>query len=201
MKKLLKGVFAKILITVVILAFLGVGTVIGVRLLKPKSQTENVIVTMQERLEKAAELNTASYFCTEIITSSDTKTIKNIKVPFTNKKFIITYDAIVKAGIKDLTKAQLEEKENTIIVKLPNVEITEVTIDNDSFQQIDTTKNIFNPVTPEDVNDAQKDLKEKTENKAIEKGILKLAKENAEEILLGLLDDKTDTYEIKIEWQ
>ena len=40
----------------------------------------------------------------------------------------------MKAGIKDLTKAQ---DGRTIIIKLPEVEITGAEIDNDSFRKLD----------------------------------------------------------------
>ena len=48
-----------------------------------------------------------------------------------------------------------------IIIKLPDVEITGIEIDNDSFEKLDESNNIFNPITVEDLNDAQKDLKDK----------------------------------------
>ena len=72
-------------------------------------------------------------------------------------------DRLVKAGIKDLTKADVSQDEDTIIIKLPDVEITGIEIDNDSFEKLDESNNIFNPITVEDLNDAQKDLKDKME--------------------------------------
>ena len=88
MKKLFKGVLVKILSAVVIVALLAVGVIVVKNVLKPSHQTQSTILMLQERLEKTAELNTASYFCTDMITSEDSKTIKNIKIPLTGKKFI-----------------------------------------------------------------------------------------------------------------
>ena len=201
MKKIFQSLLFKIISIVLIIAVVCVVAIVLKDSFSIKNTTKTTLVVIQEKLETAAELNTASYLCTDIITKADSKSIKNFKIPFTEKSFVISYSGIVKAGIKDLTKAQVEEKENVIVIKLPPVEITEVTLDNDSFKQLDTTKNIFNPVTPEDVNNAQKDLKEKMINRANEMGILNLAKENAEDILLGMLGDKNSTYKIQIEWQ
>ena len=106
-------------------------------------------------------------------------------------------DRLVKAGIKDLTKADVSQDEDTIIIKLPDVEITGIEIDNDSFEKLDESNNIFNPITVEDLNDAQKDLKDKMEAQAIEKGILDIARENAETVISGMLSD----YDVQIEWK
>ena len=104
----------------------------------------------------------------------------------------------MKAGIKDLTKAQ---DGGTIIIKLPEVEITGAEIDNDSFRKLDESNNIFNPITIEDLNDAQKDLKEKMSDQAVEKGVLDIARINAETIISGMLASPTGEYDVKIEWQ
>ena len=87
-----------------------------------------------------------------------------------------------------------------IIIKLPDVEITGIEIDNDSFEKLDESNNIFNPITVEDLNDAQKDLKEKMIAQAINKGILDEAKANAETIIAGMLNGTTDN-DIVIDWQ
>ena len=83
--------------------------------------------------------------CTDVITQADSKKYKDWKIPFTEKSFIVQYDGTVKAGIKDLTKTQVSQKGETIIVRLPEVEITGIEIDNDSFEKLDESNNIFNP--------------------------------------------------------
>ena len=52
-------------------------------------------------------------------------------------------------------------------------------------------------ITVEDLNDAQKDLKDKMEKQAIEKGVLDIARENAETVISGIVSD----YDVQIEWQ
>lgn len=139
--------------------------------------------------------------CTDVITQADSKKYKDWKIPFTEKSFIVQYDGTVKAGIKDLTKTQVSQKGETIIVRLPEVEITGIEIDNDSFEKLDESNNIFNPITVEDLNKAQKNLKEEMYQRVLEKGILDMAKSNAEEVLKGMLSGANGDYDIKFEWQ
>lgn len=79
------------------------------------------------------------------------------------------------------------------------MEITETSIDNDSFEKLDESNNIFNPISIEDLNEAQKELKEKMVDRAIEKGVLDIAESNAETIIAGMLENSNDDYEIKVE--
>lgn len=203
MKDVLKGVATKILTIVVIIVLLGVGVHFGYNKIKPKitnEETSNVKI-IKEKLEKAAELNTGNYLCTDVITKANSKKFKNWKIPLTEKSFTVQYDATVKAGIKDLTKADVRQKGKDIIVKLPKVEITGVSIDNNSFKKLDESNNIFNPINIEDLNNAQKDLKEKVIVQAKKKGVLKVAKNNAETLIIGMLSSTNDNYKIKIEWK
>ena len=117
------------------------------------------------------------------------------------RTFTVQYDATVKAGIKDLTKADVIQKGKGIIVKLPKVEITGVSIDNDSFKKLDESNNLFNPINIEDLNNAQKDLKEKVIEQSKKKGVLKVAKNNAETLITGMLSSVNGDYKIKIEWK
>lgn len=206
MKDVFKGVAIKILSIIVIIAILGGVAYGGYRYMKTKAEankgheTVNNIEVIKEKLVSTAELNTYSYLCTDVITRADSKTFKDWKIPFTEKSFIVQYDGTVKAGISDLTKAQVTEEGEKIVVKLPEVEITSAEIDNDSFEKLDESNNIFNPITVEDLNDAQKDLKEKMIAQAINKGILDEAKANAETIIAGMLNGTTDN-DIVIDWQ
>lgn len=203
MKDVLKGVATKILTIVVIIVALGVGVCFGYNKIKPKvthEETSNVKI-IKEKLEAAAELNTGNYLCTDVITRANSKKFKNWKIPLTEKSFTVQYDATVKAGIKDLTKADVKQKGKDIIVKLPKVEITDVNIDNDSFKKLDQSNNIFNPINIEDLNNAQKDLKEKVIEQSKKKGVLKVAKNNAETLITGMLSGTNSDYKIKIEWK
>lgn len=207
MKDIFKDVAVKILSIVVILALLAGGGYFAYRHFigkitdVSKHETVNSVEVIKEKLEETAELNTGSYLCTDVITSSDSRTFKDWKIPLTEKSFIVQYDGVVKAGIRDLTKADVSKKGESIIIKLPEVEITGIEIDNDSFVKIDESNNIFNPISVEDLNEAQKDLKEKMRESAIEKGLLDIAKSNAETLISGMMASSSGDCEIIIEWE
>lgn len=207
MKEVMKEVLGKVLSTIVIVALLAGGAYLaythfwvkGVKKeIKPKTQTE--IEVIKEKLKLTAELNTGSYLCTDILTRTESKTLKGWTIPLTEKSFIISYDGTVKAGIRDLTKAQVTQEGNIITVRLPEIEITETEIDNDSFEKLDESNNIFNPITTEDLNGAQQELKDKMAAKAKEKGLLEAAKQNAETILSSMLKSSNPSHQVKIEW-
>lgn len=207
MKEILKKVIIKILsiMLVIVLSCGGVYILynhfVNRALNTDKHEMRTNVEIVKEKLEATAELNTGSYLCTDILTRSDSKKFKDLKIPFTEKSFIISYDGTVKAGIKNLTKAKVTENEDTIIVKLPEIEITGADIDNNSFQKLEESNNIFNSISMEDLNDSQKELKDKMIDRAIEKGILDIAKKTAETLLGEMLASSTGEYEVKIEWQ
>ena len=162
---------------------------------------KSTVTVIQEKLDEMAELNTASYVSTSVLNKSDFKQILKKDVWFTKRTLIISYDSTVKAGIKDLTQAEVTQKEDKVLVTLPEVEITGVEIDNDSFQRYDESDNAFNPVTSEYINEAQQDLKDYIEERAIEKGLLDLAETNAEKILKELLESPDGEYTVEIQWK
>lgn len=207
MKDIFKGVAIKIISVIVLIALIGVG-VIGVRnhirnkiMGLDKHETTNSVQVVKEKLKETAELNTGSYLCTDVVTREDSRKFKDWNIPLTKKSFIVSYDGTVKAGIKDLTKAEVTQNKENVVVKLPEVEITSTEIDNDSFKVLDESNNIFNPIGVSDLNDAQKELKKEMEERAVEKGVLDLAKNNAEELIAEMLKSPIGDYDVKIEWQ
>lgn len=205
MKDVVKGVLIKVISLIVIVALI-IGAIFGFIQYKKgnflknfSNRTESSIEVIKEKLETTAELNTAEYLCTQVLTESDTKTFKGFNIPFTTSSYVIQYDGTVKAGIKDLTKADVSESDGTIVVTLPAVEITSVELDKDSFELLDESEGLFNKLDFEDFNNAQSELEDNMKSKAEEKGVLDMAKNNAETVLKGLLGS-TDS-EIQIEWQ
>lgn len=207
MKDIFKGVAIKIISIIVLIALIGVGIISLSNHIRNKivgldqHETTNGVQVVKEKLKETAELNTGSYLCTDVVTRADSRKFKDWKIPFTEKSFIISYDGTVKAGIKDLTKAEVTQNKESVVVKLPKVEITSTEIDNDSFKLLDESNNIFNSISVEDVNNAQKELKKEMEKRAVEKGVLDLAESNAEALIAEMLKSPIGAYDIKIEWQ
>ncbi|MFR7384544.1 MAG: DUF4230 domain-containing protein [Anaerostipes sp.] len=53
----------------------------------------------------------------------------------------------------------------------------------------------------EDLNNAQTELKEEIIEQSKKKGVLKVAKNNAETLITGMLSSTNGDYKIKIEWK
>lgn len=161
------------------------------------------IEILKEKLVATAEMNTAEFICTSVEEyNSGQKYIGDWKIPFTSKGFTISYEGYVKAGISDLQEAEIEKQdENTIVVILPEVEITEKYLDKDTLEIYDETHNILNQISVSDVNEAQKRIEENMVETAIERGLLETAKENTETIITMMLGSTNGEYEIIIQWQ
>ena len=207
MKDIFKGVIIKVVSIIVIAGLIGLGGIFlynyftnNILGLNQHANSSNIQI-VKEKLKETAELNTGSYLCTTVVTKEDSRTIKGWKIPLTRKSFVISYDGTVKAGIKDLTKAEVIPSEGNVVIKLPEMEITDITIDNDSFKIMDESNNIFNSISIGDLNDAQKELKKKMKESAVEKGVLDIAKNNAETLLSEMLKSPTGDYDVKVEWK
>lgn len=115
MKDIFKGVAIKIVSLIIIIVILCGGGFLLYRNFANnlsdtiKHETANNVEIVREKLQETAELNTGSYLCTDVLTRADSRKFKDWKIPFTEKSFIVSYDGVVKAGIKDLTKAKTTE--------------------------------------------------------------------------------------------
>ena len=137
---------------------------------------------------------------TNVPNYSSVKTLWNINLGFTNSNFLISYDGVVTAGI-DLTDAKIDMREDTkrIYVLLPEAEIMSVEIDFNSFQKYSEREGIGNRITLENYNDALKSIDETARQKAVDKGILNRAYENARVIVQRMIGSLVDLNEYSLE--
>lgn len=122
-----------------------------------------------------------------------------VKLPFTTKSFIITYDGEINAGV-DLSKAEVSVRGTRVNITLPEAEILSHQIDEDSIEVFDETTSIFNPLKVEDYQAFNKDQKKKMEEKAESKGLLTEAKAKAISSITEMLSQiLSDEYTLNIE--
>lgn len=141
-------------------------------------------------INEIGELATMEYLFTDAAEFSDSKQLKkwNINIPFTEKSFILKWDGVIKAGVElDLVSIEFNEDEKKIVVSVPTAEILSYQIDNDSVEVLDEQDNIFNNITVDDKIKFDAANEEAMKKRAIENGLLEKAQENAEDILLRLL--------------
>ena len=153
-----------------------------------------------ERVRSISELNTVEMYFNEIIDFENAKFFNSFEIPFTQKSFIFTVKARVKAGI-DLSSVKEEDVEidgRRLVLRLDEPVITSGEIL--SYKAYDEKDGLFNEVTTEDTLKALELFEKDLRKQAAENGIIEKAKENAEQTLEGIF--MMSGYEqVKINWR
>lgn len=174
---------------IIVLALIAVIAVSGVIFFRPglmgnqeRFNSQGVI----DQVKAISELNTVEMYFSEIIDFKDALTIREITIPFTEKSFIFTVKARVKAGtdLSGLTDEDVVLEENKLTLRLPEPVITSKEIL--SYQAYSEKDGLFNEVTNEDTLKALELFTEDLEKQALENGILDKAQENAEKAIEDL---------------
>ena len=148
--------------------------------------TELDAVVLENQLTGISELASVTYSYTNMAQFRNSSEFYGMKVPFTTKSFILTYDGVIKAGV-DLSAAEIRVSGTAVTVKLPEAAILSHEIDEDSVEVFDEKTSIFNPFTVEDMAAFQADQKQAMEAKALDKGLLTEAAEKAKISVEALL--------------
>ena len=132
----------------------------------------------------------------------DPSTFFNLfNIPFTENSFWYRYVGMLKAGV-NLKEAEFSQEGNTIVVSLSAPYIISNTPDMDKSGVLEENNNILNMIHVEKVDEFQKQCQQKSEEDAIEGGLLDEAKTQSErditELFTAALDD---AYTIKFEWR
>lgn len=182
------GTILKLALLIAIVAAIGVGVrVINVS----ESKTTKI------GFEDIGEMATQSAYCTEVNVTEDAKELYGMRIPFTQSKYIYSYDIVIKAGY-DFNEIEWKEKNKTIEVKLPEAKVLSNELDMDSFKVYHEEESVFSKITLEENNDALKKMKLNAQENAIANGLLENARSNAETMLTGFFADEYDLDEYKI---
>lgn len=150
--------------------------------------------------EDIGELATQEAYCSTVSNPEKSRTLFGIEIPFTQSKYIYSYDTVIKAGI-DFTKVEWDVKGKKIIVKLPEIKVLSNEIKLDTFKVYHESESIFTPISLEESNESLNKLKQEAEKTAISNGLLDNARENAKVILTGFFGNVYDLEEYKIEFK
>ncbi|CDZ74236.1 hypothetical protein ING2D1G_0035 [Peptoniphilus sp. ING2-D1G] len=175
MKKVKNFIILLLIVAILVIA----GFFIGLKRGQTQSTPEITSSLIENRLEKSRELISTKYHYTNMGSFENQAQYYGFNIPFTTKSFIISYDGRINAGI-DMKDTKVSVENNTIKIKLAEPKIISHEIDEDSIKVFDEKNSIFNPIKVEDYSTFSKDQKEKVEQNAIEKGLLILAKEEAQ---------------------
>lgn len=128
-----------------------------------------------------------------------------LRVPLTGKHFLIAYDGVVKAGVKNIEKSDvsIDDVTRTVTIKVSKAEILSNEIEPSSVTVYDQSFNPLNQVRVEDYAEFLDGEEKRAEEKAKQNGLLEraqqrvtdLVKAQAEAFLAG--SDK-EGYEVQV---
>lgn len=149
--------------------------------------------------EDIGELATQSAYCTEVEVTEASRELFGVTIPFTQSKYIYSYDVVIKAGL-DFTDVTWSQQDGTIRVTLPEIRVLSNEIDLDSLKVYHEDESLFRNITLEENNAALADLKARAEQDAIGNGLLEEARDNAQQILTAFFANQYDLTEYRLEF-
>lgn len=184
MKKAKKMFFGLLALIVIIFGSYFIGMKGG--LLKTETKVSSDIIKNQ--ILSVKELTTLKYKYTNVGSFENQQEFYGMKLPFTQKKFIISYDGEVNAGINlEEAKVSLNEADKKINIQIPHAVILNHVIDEDSLTIFDEKNSIFNQLEVKDFSDFRKDEMKKVEKELEEKGFLQEADQKTKEAIVEIL--------------
>lgn len=189
-KRPFKKSFRKVAYIILIVSVLLIGIVLG-KNVSFGSKTTKI------GFEDIGELATQVSHCTEVNVTDESRNLFGVKIPFTQSKYIYSYDINIKAGFnfKDI-EWNLDGK--TIEVKLPKVKVLSSEMDLDSFKIYHESESIFKKITLTDNNNAMSEMKKKAEEDSINNGLFENARTNAEAMLKAFFASSYDMKEYEV---
>lgn len=174
-----------IIVMAIILVVLGI---ISYNKISLDRKTDLLSSRVEENIVRLVELSTVKYNYTNIVEYKDNMKLKQLNIPFTNKRFIVKYSGYIKAGMDlDTVEIQLKDKD-TIEILINKPKIIENIISEEDVYFFDEKESIFNKLSYDDLYSVLIEEKEKMKEESIEKGLLNDAEKNGEEIIKSLLE-------------
>lgn len=161
-------------------------------------EVEKVISSemLQDGLNEMGVLVTEEYYFTEVMSFSSVKKFlkTEITLGFTESSYLASYDGVVTAGT-DFTGITVEKDEaaSRITIHIPPAEIRSVTIDPESFELYSEKVGLGNPLSAEDFNTSLIELENSARTKALDRGLLERADENARNVIGNFVGGLIDT--------
>lgn len=146
--------------------------------------------------EDVGELATQSAYVTVITTKDKDQKVFNVSIPFTQTKYIYSYNVNVKAGYDfEEIAYDVDEENKEIKVTMPEAKILSTEVDTDSFRVYHEQNSAFTHVSLEETNQAMDEMQKEAQEQAIENGLYDEAKENAKVLLKGFFSSAYDMEE------
>ena len=167
--------------------------------------TRHISRTIDFGLRDIGELATqAGYYTNVNVINKPDRTIAGFSIPGTSSKAIATYQGVIKAGL-DFSEIQMDvnKQEKRVTLQMPPTRILSNEVDEKSCEIFDESNSIFNQISMNDMNESQAVMKQRASDQAIQNGILKAAKDNAEVLITTMFKNASGTegYELVFNWK
>ena len=151
--------------------------------------------------ENIGELATQSAYVTTVDVADKTVDLFGITIPFTQTKYIYSYDTIIKAGFdfKNIVWS-VSENNKEIKVTIPKAKVLSIEVKEDSLKIYHEQNGIFTRIRLKENNIAFKNMKKRAQKDAIANGLLKNAQENAKPVIQGFIGKLYNLKEYKIKY-
>lgn len=165
--------------------------------------------TIGASFNEIAELATEEYAFSDVGKfDQEGLQIAGLKVPFTDRNFLVTYSGRVTAGLRNAgsVETQVDDTAKTLTITLPAVEVLDSHIDAHSVEVYDQTMNPINQLRVSDVTGFIANREDAAREKAVAEGLLDRAREHAEQLMLSHATALTagtnmDGYTLSVDWK
>lgn len=155
---------------------------------------------VMDTISQVLDINTVKYNYSNVVTVKKDKSINDIKIPFTEKSFVVKYEGVVNAGVKPENIKIAKNDGKSILVEVSKCEILDHYIDDDNFYVYDIKSSIFNKLKVQEIIDDVSKYKKEYEEKLIKEGFIDEVKSTTKLSIENIL--KNVGYEsIKVEFK
>lgn len=147
-------------------------------------EKEITATVIRAGLRDMGVLVTDEYYFTEVVSFSSVKDFLGFEIGATESAYVAGYDGVVTAGL-DFSAITVSKNDTAkiVTVRLPACDILNVDIDPESFVLYSEKSGWGNPVSIQDFNKSLVELEANARTKAIDKGLLTRADENARQLI------------------
>ncbi|MBQ3275935.1 MAG: DUF4230 domain-containing protein [Oscillospiraceae bacterium] len=157
-------------------------------------EKEITAATIQDGLRDMGFLVTEEYYFTEVVSYSSIKTLFDWELGITESRYLVSYDGVVTAGIDFAGITVTKDTDDGLLtVTLPRASIRNIDIDMESFELYTEKEGWGNPISVADYNQSLVELEKNAENRALDRGILDRAGENAVRVIDNFIKSLMDT--------
>lgn len=147
--------------------------------------TQEIVITsetVEEGLKDMGFLITEDYYFTMVESYEKTKSL--FKFITTKSNFLYSYDGELYAGVNfENIKVAKDDDRKIITITIPKAEVQSISIDKNSFKSYEEKEGWGNELTMEDFNKSLLELENAAEARAIDRGVLDHANENAKDVV------------------